>query len=771
MSPAGTVQDQGIDPSESSTGEASKARVTRDVVPVRDGVQDTGVDIAGERKGSDASGGRWFTLVGRCVSNLSTELPVAGVELGLSIHLSEVSNSEFGLSVDGDYRRGIDWQAPARVVTSRDGTFEIRLRHTKLPLRLEVESPYSPFESEGIWLDDSEELRDDLGNLLILRGYPVRGSIVDQKDRAIDRNLLRLKYDSGPEAVVKNGRFDFGYVAEGTFDIYAREGKIISVEEIKIGPRLDTTNLKLVLQTLPTIEGVVLYGDTDQPVVNYPLEAEDQELNQSRTRTDQNGRFRIQASSLSAKVLVFTNTYDEDDSLGFLDARERYQIPQRDLVLRVKSWPRFKLRATRPNGEAVNDYFLRSPRRRLRLDGPIVDGVGTFYGVPPGKAISFYAKTLTDPLESSRELEFDPGNWEDSPYAFILEPAGILHLQVKDSENNPMAATVTLRDGGEVFAKARIPDSGEGEIVAPAHLDNCLVGILGTKAVRPYVVSLTAEHTRTRRLEITRIHRVTSGKVSVKVNGIAASMRRKYLSRLLLLRQRGQSRTMQIGQLRDRELPAGEWDLLLDAGRAFGNKTPLEHLSRFTVRPRETVELSIEVQGLVPGRLQGQVLHLGKPLANSSITFEPVKTGLSLHAFSDEQGQFDVGHVPVGRYRASTTIAVADVTNERTLWFAGEVEVVAGGHAVIRLQPSAASIDLRVLMPDGSLAKNCWLDIEDYGKSKTNALGVVRIQPIPPHGIFVLAKRASVSEGPLPEGKLEGPLTPGRQHRLQLRIE
>ena len=518
---------------------------------------------------------------------------------------------------------------------------------------------------------------------------------------------------------------------------------------VPVGPGIDATNLRIVVNEPPSIEGVVIHADTGKPVANYYLEAEGGDRSSFDARTDAKGRFRIHADELSQRHIRFLPLgFDSEDPQPFLEGPTKwFPMSSLDVVLRVRPWPEFRVRARHSDGSAAMDFALLSRRGAVlpRVGPPPVNGVARFRGVLPG-LVKIRATTKPPRSATSSWVDCDPSHHLDSP--FDIELADTVELKVRihvpDTIKIRPAATLRAKDGWLATGKAN-PD-GTLTLATPEKIEGLTLLSYAGGARRK--VRLTAAHERARSIEVELVDpRPTNpARLTIKIIGAAAPIdgiaRRRYVG----VRRPGGKVVSRASGSGGINLAAGDWEVVVHVDRRAW--TPLRSsspgkwktrvLTTVHLKPNEKRKIEVALPELEPGSVRGIARYRGEPLRNRVVQFRSVDGPWVRITRTDAHGRFERLLMPKGEYLASVVnFPVPDITTDRLLWYPGKISIGRGVNLQLNLDTDRSVLAARVLSPDGTPATRTWFSIIGYGTARTDSRGEVELHALPPGEITI----------------------------------
>lgn len=213
------------------------------------------------------------------------------------------------------------------------------------------------------------------------------------------------------------------------------------------------------------------------------------------------------------------------------------------------------------------------------------------------------------------------------------------------------------------------------------------------------------------------------------------------LQRYLGIRRNASEKPVRLSGAGLLSLPAGAWEVItLPQHRCwtpqrgwFDAPSRERVLARVQLRPHDNKTVTVDVPEIVPGSVAGTAKRNGAPLRNLTLQFLSTDGRWSTNSWADAKGRFHRVYLPTGTYYVSVAgYPVPNVTSDRTLWFPGVIQISTGQDRDIALELGDASVELRLLFPDGRAAADTWLDVHYYGKVRTDARGLVRLDAPPP---------------------------------------
>ena len=165
--------------------------------------------------------------------------------------------------------------------------------------------------------------------------------------------------------------------------------------------------------------------------------------------------------------------------------------------------------------------------------------------------------------------------------------------------------------------------------------------------------------------------------------------------------------------------PSGTWQLVVSWTRSRGGGMSTGesvNAGLFELRSEETTRVDVDLSHLVPGDLEGSVLHNGAPWANGRVRVVPVadasggRQGRSESASTDADGRFHL-RLPSGEYELA--LELASERRSDTLRAGGSVRVVRGERTTRTFDVRSGSVRVRLLDASGVAVVGVLVELRD----------------------------------------------------------
>jgi protocatechuate 3,4-dioxygenase beta subunit len=622
---------------------------------------------------------------GRVIDDENAQ-PVIGAELRL-VRASERANTpKFLRAIEGSAED--EWRA----VSDGDGRF----RFDHLPAgQFDLVANADGFSERtigGIAIGDRPA---DLGEIALLRGATLEGTIVDRRGRAIDGAIvavhppsvagitgdaaLKFAAEEAREArVSSDGRFVVDSLTPGaTFDVTARAPGFVTqtIARVEV-PASDP--LRIVLETAARVSGRVV-TDTGEPVPNATVSVRPADaalpagLSGMTTSTDAEGAFELLnlaagklALSAAAKGYVAGDT-------RLIEVSDGQSLENVDLQLqRGASIEGTVLTATGTAATAARVSLLakRSVHNMLALEvtgGTRTDGDGRFRldGVPLGPQI--VSADQDGFLRAQRELTVQPGiNRLD----LRLGEGSAIGGRVTDSGGRPLAgAAVALLTAGPGLAREEMSDASgafrfaglePGRYQLTARRD-------GYSSARQDV-ELTARPLDDVELRLSEGGGVISGRVIGASAQELAQVRISAVKRPLDSLDGMREGRIDRDAYRVEGVYVGEWRVTarLANGRQAQKVVQITDASQAT---QADLDLT---NGLT---LSGTVRSDGQPIGNAVVEVHGATADPLASTVTDSTGRFRIDGLAPGAIKVIVYLATRNLRHEQTLALNGSVDV------------------------------------------------------------------------------------------------
>lgn len=653
-------------------------------------------------------------------------------------------------------------------------------------------------------------------------------------------------------STTSDGRFETPQlVPPGVWPVSAGPRTVISPNfiEIRNGERTQD-DVRIVVNRLDpraVIEGTVVDED-GMPVSGVVLRASPFGGTGSTAegRTDANGTFRIQRQSESGgRVSLATN-----DLPGFEpwhDPEAIYPWGTRGIRIELRRTKTMEIRVVvATTGVPVEEFGVccfpdpagaalrRSSWYDLRLKGRHEDGRLRVDGIVRGRNVLLVVPT--DPtLLPGPITRFEVGDAQPQalrvelhravPYNFVvttIEETAVVGTQVELLESvgreplrlgapihSPVEAARYLENAveGRRWAEGTTNDAGRVTLMGPPGPTPMYVKVSGADHL-DYLGEVRIDPTSRAMRVIVDVGATVLGRVRPAdlAKRLAPSDGKGPSIRLGLLtgssskpqfRDAPEARISKDGTFRLSGVRPGTWRVFVYGFRSYGStasisgRTYTPGLATIVVESGRTLELDLDANAILPGRLSGQLLLDGSPLPHQSFVLEcrqqrDAELNL-IHAFgqratTDREGRFSVECLGGFHYRVK--VEYRDQESKRQFYGDRWLSVRPGEERTVTLEVHRRSARIRILTASGSpVAKRLFIvqnhSLEIGIRTATDSDGWLVLDPCPPGPLTLQGWCAGVSERAawkLPESEREsvrivlGPIAVGGAEPVVLKL-
>lgn len=742
-------------------------------------------------------------LRGRCVDEDGAPLP------GCTAKFDGWEGNQDAFALQGK----VDWRDPEPIVTGADGRFDFAFHPPSgLQYLLDIQAD-GRVPRTGRWGRLQPAQIIDLGDIVVARGFAVRGRVVDESGAPMAKVAVAVQNLPLPIAAsmaannIRYGTSDASgeftiqvAIPVGTWsiDVQARGRRLLGPDSATVTER-GAEPLLVTVRSMPSIRGQV-FDELGQPVQGVEIRAE---LNRSGRmasgRSNAEGRFTIYAVDAEPKPVQLRIDHpgpceppeNEDATLwewGSQDVRlqlRRALTCEIVVVERVSGAPVTQF--------AVSCYSERakwSSQKGLRHSGEHPEGRLTVDGVWRGK--NFLRVTPLDPaLLPSATLEFEASDAGVPPQRVEVDRLDPATVRVRAADGTPVPGSKVevIVKGSDQFSEDSWAQDSRGSNLGwpsnPNHRSHRLVssattGVDGVaKVFLPpaavgLVVRVTGEHSPTivdpaqfpAGQDLIVVPLVAGSIVGVvRVQGLPADL-------IQILRHRGEPTQHAYfkdevalaadGSFALRRLSEGRYQLRLtyvvpyrstNGGSEVRHSLGLPDLDLVVEAGRETA-VEVDATAIVPGTVRGRVFLDGAVAAPARVFLRMEPGGQYGQFLLDADGVFEAAGLLPGKYRVGLVVGDFQTGSEDAILHDDLFSLAPGQQLISDFHYVRRRLVITLLQSDGktpaaNVAYSCSIPGTMPRNGTTDQEGRLILDPAPTGEVHIRPRNTRYALGPV----------------------